>query len=242
MALNISCASAINASCFNSTTNEAYDDLRAIQAKITTRIEEIKRLYEELEPSERQGEESLELSMKRIAYNEARAEVMDELVSWYLSSGSTIAEQPGNRPLLKITGTHTYLKCAKALLRKTKPLGAEEDEKDRIWLAEERTSFPEEVISKEWLAEQGKGPDRGLKDRLRGAKGFLESFSPRRNADKVRTSTPEGPEKRKRGEEMGEEEKGEEKEKEGGKGKATRGRKAKKGTIDEEGKEKNGGE
>ena len=119
MALNISSASAINASCFNATTNEAYDDLRAIQSKITTKIGEVRKIYEELKPSEDQGEEDLELNMKLNSYNEARAEILDDLGAWYLRSGQTINEQPGNRPLLKIVGTHKFLKCAKALLAKT---------------------------------------------------------------------------------------------------------------------------
>ena len=198
MALNISSASAINASCFNQTTNEAYDDLRAIQSKITTKIEEVKRLYEELKPLEDRGEESLDLTMRMTAFNEARADALDDLENWYLRSGSTICEQPGKRPMLKIIGTHKFLKCAKALLKKTSPLGTTEDEKDRAWLEEERLAFPEDIISKEWLQEQGKEQDRGLKGRLRSARGFLETLSPMRNAEKVRTSTPEATEKRKR--------------------------------------------
>ena len=196
MALNISSASAINASCFNATTNEAYDDLRAVQSKLSTKIEEVRRIFEELKPSEDKGEESLDPNMRIAAYNEARADVLDELDTWYLNSGRTIAEQPGKRPMLKIAGTHKFLKCAKALLRKTTPIGEEEDEKDKTWLLEERTTFPEEIISKDWLQGQGKGPDKGIKERLRGAKGFLEALSPRRNNEKIRTSTPEGNENR----------------------------------------------
>merc|ERR1712228_916759 len=149
------------------------------------------------------------------AYNEARADTLDELEAWYLWSGTTIAEQPGKRPMLKIVGTHKFLKCAKALMLKTAPLGAAEDEKDRAWLLEERTAFPEDVISKEWLLEQGKGPDKGLKDRLRSAKGFLETLSPMRNTEKVRTSTPEGTEKRRLIDEKTEEEKRKEEGEEG---------------------------
>ena len=101
--------------------------------------------------------------------------------------------------MLKIVGTHKFLKCAKALLRKTAPLGGAEDPKDEAWLQEERTAFPEEVISKEWLLEQGKEADKGLKGRLRSAKGFLETLSPMRGTEKPRTSTPEGVGKRKVG-------------------------------------------
>ena len=53
--LNLSGASSINASCFNSTQDEAYDDLRARQAAVTTRIREVARLFDELKVTDGEG-------------------------------------------------------------------------------------------------------------------------------------------------------------------------------------------
>ena len=94
--LNISGASSINASCFNSTRDEAYDDLRVIQAVVMTRIQEIIKIFDEIKVRGEEGEEQLDASLRRLSYNEAREEVIDELKKWYAKSGLTIRERPGN--------------------------------------------------------------------------------------------------------------------------------------------------
>ena len=93
------------------------------------------------------------------------------------------------------------------------------------------------------------GLQKGLKERLRSAgSGVLEALSPRRQPEKIRTSTPEDTGKRKKlevggggGEEMGRSgEPGKTEEKEKGKGsRKTRGRK---GKGDERGGKKEGGD
>ena len=77
-------------------------------------------------------------------------------------------------------------------------MGDEEDSKDKEWLSEVREEFPEEIIPKEWYKQQSAGQEGGIKERLRNARSVLEAFSPRRQAEKIRTSTPEDAGKRKR--------------------------------------------
>ena len=46
--LNLSTTSSINGTCFNGTTDEAYDDLRALQQAASNKVREVSRLYGEL--------------------------------------------------------------------------------------------------------------------------------------------------------------------------------------------------
>ena len=61
-ALNLTGASAIEASCFNATTEEAYDDLRATKTAATTKIKEIVKMYEELKDKDAEDIENVDLA------------------------------------------------------------------------------------------------------------------------------------------------------------------------------------
>ena len=84
MALNFSSASAIEASCFNATKEEAYDDLRAMKMAVTTRVQEIIRLYAEFKDIPDEGIEDLEAFSRKTDFNVARSEVIAELQAWYV--------------------------------------------------------------------------------------------------------------------------------------------------------------
>ena len=68
-------------------------------------------------------------------------------------------------------------------------------------MKEERESFPEDIISPEEVTSWQKGPlkEGGIKERLRNAaSGAMGAFSPRRQIEKIRASTPEDPNKRRK--------------------------------------------
>ena len=80
-ALNLSGASAIDASVFNATKAEAYDDLRAAKMAVTTKLQEVVRLYNELKDLPDEGIENMEISGRKDDYNTARSETIQELQS-----------------------------------------------------------------------------------------------------------------------------------------------------------------
>ena len=194
-ALDISSASAIDASVFNSTKEEAYDDLRALKIAATTKVQEVVRLFNDLKDLPDEGMESLATSQRKDDYNMARSEVIEELQSWYVKTGEVVRQKPGTRPEMKVRAAHRFMRQVKSFLRGTTPLGGEEEvEADRTWLAEVREAFPAPA----------EGLQRGLKDRLRSAgSGVLEALSPKRQPEKMRTSTPEDIGKRRKLEERG---------------------------------------
>ena len=130
-ALNFSSASAIDASVFNATKDEAYDDLRASKLAATTRVQEIVRLYNELKDTSDEGIENLETLSKKDDYNMARSEAIGELQRWYVKMGEVIREKPGTKPAMKIKAAHKFMKKVKAYLRATTPLAGEEEEEDK---------------------------------------------------------------------------------------------------------------
>ena len=147
--LNIS----IDESCFDATTDGAYDDLRALKVAATKKLNVIVRTYETLKMiADDDDLEHLEASTQKWEYNEARVDFMVNLERWYQKSGKTIRERPGNRPTMKVRNTHAYMRKVKRVLRKTTMLGEqEEDEEDKEWLEEEREEFPQEIIPTEVL-------------------------------------------------------------------------------------------
>ena len=104
--LNLSGASTINASIFNATREEAYDDLRAMKMAATTKVQEVVRLYEELKEIPDDGIENLDTASKIDDFNEARGEVMADLKLWYVKTGEVIREKPGSDPELKVKAAH----------------------------------------------------------------------------------------------------------------------------------------
>merc|ERR1712228_804024 len=76
--------------------------------------------------------------------------------------------------------------------------GEDEEEGVTAWLEDVRDEFPQEIITTEEMASWLKGPmEVGIKERLRkGATGVMDAFSPRRQSEKPRTSTPEDKRKR----------------------------------------------
>ena len=218
-AMNVSGASTINA-----TKEEAYDDLRAMKMAATTKVQEVVRLYEELKGASDEGLDNLEAASRIDDYNEARGEVIADLQVWYVKTGEVIREKPGTKPTLKVKAAHSFMKRVKSYLKKTTTLGEEQEGKgEREWLEETREEFPEEIISNEdkelWIKDPVKGYDGGIKERLRGAAAtMMNTMSPKRSSEKIRTSTPEDPGKRKRAVEGKIEKKGEgQKGKSGGK-------------------------
>ena len=167
-ALNLSNASAMEASCFNATTEEAYDDLRAMKTAITTKAKEVVKIYRELKDIPDDDEdENVDATLRKIEYNSARGEAMEALRNWYVKTGEVIRMKPGTKPAIKIVGAHAFMKVIKGLLRKTTPLGGGvEDEEDTEWLAEDREAFPMKVISAEDIASWAKAP-------LRAAEGGI---------------------------------------------------------------------
>merc|ERR1739842_65070 len=182
--------------CFNATKEDAYDDLRAMKTAVTMKIKEVVRLYEELKDITDEGTKDLDEDSRKIDYDLARTEVMGDLQNWYVTTGETIREKPGMKPAMKVKAAHAYMKKAKAYLRKTTPLGGDEEENvDKEWLEEDREAFPLTIISAEdtalWMKGSIRSGEMGIKERLRNAMGVMDVLSPRRPTEKVRTSTPE---------------------------------------------------
>ena len=113
-ALNFSNASAIEASCFNATKTEEYDDLRAMKSAATTKVQEIVRLYKELKDVPDEDIEDLEAYSRKTDYNAARGEVIADLQKWYVRTRDVIKQNPGSKPELKVKATHQYMKRVKA--------------------------------------------------------------------------------------------------------------------------------
>ena len=80
---------------FEKTCTEAFDDLKAEQRMISTKVVEIGKLYKELKGKVEEGEadgEELDASLRTelSLYSEAREDLVDAIMRWYERSGRAI--------------------------------------------------------------------------------------------------------------------------------------------------------
>ena len=99
--LDLSTTSSINGTCFNGTSDEAYDDLRALQQAASNKVREVLRLYTELKDLKDDSPDQVDVLMRKETYNELREGAIDAVREWYVKTGETIRERPGMRPLSK---------------------------------------------------------------------------------------------------------------------------------------------
>ena len=112
---------------FEKTCTEAFDDLKAEQTSIGTRVTEIVKLYRELNVKVMKGQEldaSLRTSM--FQYTEAREDVIYALKSWYEKGGRAIAANVDSMAKRRVKRVHDFVESMKRDLRKTEPLKGEE--------------------------------------------------------------------------------------------------------------------
>ena len=179
---------------FEKTRTEAFEDLRAEQASLTTRIGEMVRLFNDLKDKDFEGEE-LNASSTLQAFTESREELIDSLIGWYQKSGRQIAENVDVRSKQRVKRVHDFLEGAKRQIRRTRPLvkGEEEEAGTAEWLKREDLEFPEQIVP------PGALDFNPIKERLRGAAaGILGQVigSPRKSNGPLRSSTPESDSKK----------------------------------------------
>ena len=116
---------------FEKTCTEAFDDLKAEQISLSTRVDGIVSLYNELRAKLEGGlplNASLRTSLSQ--YTEAREDLIDSISTWYEKSGLAIVANVDLRSKRRVKRVHDFVENMKRELRKTKPLGQEEEEED----------------------------------------------------------------------------------------------------------------
>ena len=134
-------------------------------------------------------DDDLELTMRCQSYCAARQEVMDLTRSWAQESANQIAAFPGQRSKERTKRTIDFINLIKIKLRKTAPIGTEDESpQDGQWLDTFTNALPE---PDEMAAAAGEG--KGLKGRLKGAANamFDAINSPAKAFSSIRTSTPD---------------------------------------------------
>jgi len=151
---------------FEKTCTEAFDDLKAEQRTISTKVVEIVKLYKELKGKVEEGEElDASLRTELSLYSDAREDLVDSIMGWYERSGRAIAMNVDSLSKRHVGRVHDFVENMKRDLRKTKPLGKEENKDDdemETWIKTRETNFPESIVK------SGALDLNPLKMRLRG--------------------------------------------------------------------------
>ena len=127
--------------------------------------------------------------MRCHSYCAARQEIMDLTKSWAKEGANQIAAIPSQRNKERTKRTIDFVNLIKIKLRKTAPIGMEEESpEDQAWLDTFTTTLPE---PDEMALAVGDG--KGIGGRLRGAANtlFTAINSPAKAFSSIRTSTPE---------------------------------------------------
>ena len=126
--------------------------------------EEEKEEGSEEEESDDDDDDALELTMRFQSYCAARQDVMDLTRSWAQESANQIAAFPGQRSKERTKRTIDFINLIKIKLRKTAPIGMEEETpEDNEWLDTFANALPE---PDEMAVAAGEG--KGLKGRRGG--------------------------------------------------------------------------
>ena len=136
-----------------------------------------------------EDEDDLELTLRCHSFCAARQEVMDLTRCWAKEGANQIAAFPGQRAKERTKRTIDFINLIKIKLRKTAPIGMEEENPDDArWLETFTTTLPE---ADEMAIAAGEG--KGIGGRLRGAASamFTAINSPAKAFSSIRTSTPD---------------------------------------------------
>ena len=134
-------------------------------------------------------DDDLELTIRCHSYCAARQEVMDLTKSWAQEGANQIAAFPSGRTKERTKRTIDFVNLIKIKLRKTAPIGMEEESpEDAEWLETFTTVLPD---ADEMAIAAGDG--KSLGGRLRGAANamFTAINSPAKAFSSIRTSTPD---------------------------------------------------
>ena len=141
------------------------------------------------EDDDEDDEDDLELTMRCHSYCAARQDVIDLTKNWAQEGANQIAAFPGQRAKERTKRTIDFVNLIKIKLRKTAPIGMEEESReDAEWLDTFTTTLPD---PDEMAVAAGEG--KGLGVRLKGAANamFTAINSPAKAFASIRTSTPE---------------------------------------------------
>ena len=97
---------------FDKTKTEAFEDLRAEQSSLLTRIKEMVRLFNDLKDKEI-DDDDLGVTATLQAFTESREELIDSLIGWYQKSGRQIVENVDIRSKRRVERVHNFLEGAK---------------------------------------------------------------------------------------------------------------------------------
>ena len=182
------------ANCSVISQSSVFTDMVSEQKSFVARASAIAIQFKDLKEKEDQyDKDDLDLLTDLTAYNTAREGLMDDIRSWYQRVGMQVGlrnETDKDQEDIKnrTNRTHVALRILKRKIASTSPLGPGEKETKRnhLWLNEEQTNFPTELL-KPALKEQKRYTLRSMKKSLSNAL----SNSPIR----VRSSTPDNAQK-----------------------------------------------
>ena len=135
---------------------EEFADLKKAQADLTLRADGVVVWYTALmrqkqeaaakaaaaakmettgeKPAEEGGEVEIRQTVSAIQYCETRANVIDAIQEWTTEASRMIAMFPSKSSADRKRRTIDFVNQMKVVLRKTKPIGEEENEEDTAWL------------------------------------------------------------------------------------------------------------
>ena len=138
--------------------------------------------------------EDLDLVNELTEYNTARETFMNDIRNWYDKLGMQISRTSKDEEerLNRSNRTHKVIRLLKKKISMTSPLGVDEREtkKNRLWLSEEQSSFPPEMMKT--IDAENEGTQSTGRYQLRSMKKSITNAfaSPFRG---IRSSTPDAP-------------------------------------------------
>ena len=98
------------------------------------------------------GEVKIRRSVLASQYCETRADVIDTIQEWTTDASRTIVMFPSKRSADRTRRTIDFVNQTKVVLRKTKPIGEQENEEDAVWLGEWVTELNFVIVPKTTVA------------------------------------------------------------------------------------------
>ena len=181
--------------------SNVFVDFVSEQKSFSARVAALQIQFKDLK--NREGEfdaDDLDLLNELTEYNLVRETVMDNIRSWYEKLGAQIGESSKETEQMENRSkrAHRVLQILKKKLSQTSPLGPEEQETrtNRLWLNEERTCFPPELLNRNAAGSRTGSGNEATTGRyqLRSMKKSISDAlaSPFRG---LRSSTPDAPTK-----------------------------------------------
>ena len=186
------------ANCSSISQSTVFSDMVSEQKSFVARATALGIQYKDLKEKEDQfDKDDMDLDTDLTEYNTAREGLIDDIKAWYVKVGTQVGarfEETQDKEELetRTNRTHNALRKLKRKIASTSPLGVKEKEltRNHLWLNEETTNFPPELLKPATVDQKSRYTLRSMKKSLSDAL----ANSPIREM-RIRSSTPDNTQK-----------------------------------------------